>query len=446
MAEAVAVGAAYEHFIGNNMLEAYKTACPDTQFTIAPKIVQDMAGSGDASDVYTLVELTALNGASNLKERLRLNIEVKHIKSARPSTSGLDFGQFTLKYICELDPSNANVMSGTWVINEGGTNYKKAQKAGKTGLMDSMVVMLNGLDAGCYNKNDFTPTIGDTLDPHIWKVDNVDPKKPNQRVVRGINEAMYYKDHTLDAKGKFMKENRIKKPALPMAWPGGEFIIAGNAGKKGVDISTDPAAQQLLLQAKEFYSNKGDDLIQIKHFGVFTLKDKSQYGKYPACPTDWYDNPKFKFSNALDKAKKISIRLRLKPHDRKPGNFRDFACAVRFDLDHKNNKSPYDLDKPDTTLAPLTHYWCTTFKEIQTEVFAVAGNDNEEDNEEENVEDKKPHVIDGCSIMGGRKKRTRKRKSRKTRRVKKRKHNKTKHRKRNSIKKRKSHRNQRKKR
>ena len=423
MAEAVAVGTAYEHTIGTNLLQVYQNTCPSAQFTIEPKIVQDMAGSGDASDVHTLVEVKALNGNSSSARQLRLNIEVKHIKGRRVNTSGLDFGQFTLKYICQLDAPfpNGNVVSGTWEINKGGTNYKKAEKVGKTGLMDNMVIMLNGLDPGCYNKNMFTPNIGVPINPNIWKVSQGSSNK--EVVVSGINEAMYYSDHTLDAKGKFMKQNRIKTPPLPMAWPGGEFIIAGDAGKKGVDISTDPAAQQLLVQAKEFYSNKGDDLIQIRHFGVFTLRDKSQYGEYPACPEIWYDEPTFHFNNALDNAKKISIRLRLKPHDRKPGNFRDFACAVRFDL-NTAFKSPFNLDDKQATLSPLTEYWCNTFKQVETDVIAIVENDDEEETE--------PIVIDGCSIMGGRKRRTRKRKSRKsrkTRRVKKRKHKKRKSRK-----------------
>ena len=171
------------------------------------------------------------------------------------------------------------------------------------------------------------------------------------------------------------------------------------------------------------YSNKGDDLIQIRHFGVFTLRDLSQYGEYPACPEIWYQQPTFHFNHALDNAKKISIRLRLKPHDRKPGNFRDFACAVRFDL-NTAFKSPFNLDIP-ATLSPLTQYWCNTFKKVETDVIARVENDNEEETE--------PIVIDGCSIMGeGRKRRTRKRRSRKTRktrRVKKRKHKKRKSRK-----------------
>lgn len=423
MAQAVAVGTAYEHYIGSNLLQAYQSICPSAQFTIEPKIVQDMAGSGDASDVHTLVEVKALNGNSSSVRQLRLNIEVKHIKGARASTTGLDFGQFTLKYICQLDAPfpNGNVVSGTWEINKGGTNYKKAAEAGKTGLMDSMVMMLNGLDPRCYKKDMFTPNIGGPINPNIWKV-SPGSADGTVIVVSGINEAMYYSNHTLDAKGKFMKQNRIKTPPLPMAWPGGEFIIAGDAGKKGVDISTDGAAKQLLVQAKDFYSNKGDDLIQIRHFGVFTLRDLSQYGEYPACPESWYQQPTFHFNHALDNAKKISIRLRLKPHDRKPGNFRDFACAVRFDL-NTDFKSPFNLDIP-ATLSPLTQYWCNTFKTVETDVIARVENDDEEETE--------PIVIDGCSIMGGRKRRTRKRRSRKrrkTRRVKKRKHKKRKSRK-----------------
>ena len=136
------------------------------------------------------------------------------------------------------------------------------------------------------------------------------------------------------------------------------LVLQGTAGPKQIDCPA-AARAELLKGAQDWYANKGDDFIQIRGYGLMTLRPLAWYkseGKKPPCPEAWYANKNFLFSELLASPDtKIVLRWRSKYSSKTLTSFRNWTVAIKIEFD-ESITSPHDLNNPVTREA-LCSYW-----------------------------------------------------------------------------------------
>ena len=410
---AAKIGAEYETELATKLWDKYKlTSCnASTPSPIYKTLEPETAGSSSGSDLAGITEWT-ING--NGQYIMKLNIEVKNIKGIGKCTSGLDFGQYTLVYILNKVSNN-----GIWFPNVTGQTWNAINGKNQS-LIRATVNALNKLDS----TNSQLPPRPSAENLDIWSIasptkrnkildESMDWDVKNQDiiVIQGLKEEYYRPPNSLFGNVFTLDALPIKeRPVLEARWAGCILAMKGPNKLSDIVVPND-TANAMLADIKNYYATKGDDLIQIKNYGLFTLKSVNQYNTSPFAPPvpkDWYDDRSFDFVNYIlnDNNTSIQLRLRNKYHGKSSSSFRDWTCAIKFNFNKKLN-SKYTLDN-DNNANTLVDYWCEQFKSLS---FALS------EETEDNIENIFSDVTDGsCSIMGGNKKRKtmKKRKKRKS--------------------------------
>ena len=413
---AALAGANYEKELANKLWDRYKeTDCSKTGKTnITYETLQpEPAGSSSGSDLASVTKWT-IDGKG--EHTMNVNIEVKNIKAKGRCTAGLDFGQYTLVYIL-----NKKTNDGKWFPNVDGKTWK-AKDGKNQPLILATVNVLNNLNLDTSglpprpskDKLDIWSLAAGkkrkaTLKEAKWNVNDAD-----NIVIQGLKEEHFRPPNSLV--GNKFEADALKegeRPTQEANWVGCMLAMKGPRTSSDISVPTD-TANAMLEDIKNYYLTKGDDLIQIKKYGLFTLKDKSQYGEYPfvpPVPDAWYDSS-FSFVDYVlnNPETGIKLRLRYKYHTGKKSSFRDWTCAIKFDFNTKLQSS-HSLDNSND-IGILADYWCDNFRALS--LFLEENEDSAD-----SIFGTAGDSMSGCSIMGGSKKTKKSKRSRRSRKTKK---------------------------
>ena len=362
-----------------------------------------------------------------VKHIKKKNDDVYHVEKTPPSSGGLDFGQFSLLYFLDTEQEEgcwiANTSGGIWgkaggkfqpmIVNtinkfnsiaqdEPGTFENMTPNKHEYEQERKMWNLLDNKVAHRHAKHELNLGIIGTFINHSYSPQELKQKIDRGVIVliNGIHEVVYHvpnkrepfnpiiTETKMNSKGKMVTTRKYKNPTFdeedttptavyrknnqgkPVPYliekqsdcmgTGSEFNFS--AKTKGSHANDDADYIQQLI---EFYKTKGDDLIQIRHYGLFALNGLDYYledGGTPPCPEQWYQDDDFYFENILTHPNTgIGIRFRLKGHGNTESGVRNYTCAVRFDLNRE--KSPYSLDI-DTDVDELTTHWDRTLRDI----------------------------------------------------------------------------------
>ena len=353
------------------------------------------------------------------------NDDVYHVEETPPSSGGLDFGQFSLLYFLDVNTNSgcwiANTTGGIWekaggkfqpmIVNTVNKFNSIARDEPETFINmtpsdylqeQSMWSALSSKVANNHVNNKRNLEIIGTFMNRSYSSQELKQKINSRSIVliKGIHEEVYHVPNKRgtpnpiivvtkeNKEGKMVTTRKYKNPTFdeqkttPAAVYKRDFkgnpvphLIQKHTDCMGVGSEFNFTAKDNYSQANddaeyiqqliEFYKTKGDDMIHIRHYGLFALNGLDYYsgdGGTPPCPEHWYQNDNFFFQNILTHPNTgIGIRFRLKGHGNTASGVRNYTCAVRFDLNRE--KSPYSLDI-DTDVDELTTHWDRTLRDI----------------------------------------------------------------------------------
>lgn len=406
-------GVAYEIFLKNKLEDAFDKERKNNPFQGTKGNVQvdvqamEIAGNGSGSDLEGLATLH-FKTTGFIQKGVR--VEVKHIKNGEeegttgnlPSSEGLDFGQFSVLYVLNRT-EDEKPDRGCWIANVTGNTWKKS-KGKNIPLIMNTVGELNRLHDtefvnhapiryqeeqeekkmplwSAFNPNKAKPHLEQPENIQVMEKYGIDPTRAI--VIEGLNEHVYRvpnKDggytyvNKLDKRGnptnqlKFENETFAERGIEPENERIAAIIKADKTfvvkQEKDVIDENNEYAQQIL----NYYATKGDDFLQIKHYGLFALRTEEYYkdkGASPPYPPEWHDDfDSMHFGKILSgEESKISVRFRMKGHGNVKNGVHNYTCAIKFSL--PKVRSPHNLSSNDTVDA-LVKYWNKNLHKLQS--------------------------------------------------------------------------------
>lgn len=443
-------GAKYELYLRNRLESAFEKVRRENEFTgpmgnISVEIPPlEVAGSGGGHDLDATANLT-FGTSGHIRKGVR--IEAKHIKDDKGSeqlsgiikkgTSGLDFGAFTLLYVLNKG-LGGNPDVGCWIANVNGDTWKGSGGKNEDMIISAVKEMntparrreLANIAPKHYEDEEDRwnrlvedePGYESVLEPkniEIMVENGLDPYDPELVIINGIPEKNFRVPNE-DGSFSFNKNNfqnqtydkmPIEHPTIP------KNVLKANPVLTVKNFGVDGTGDSLCNQLVDYYARKGDDFVQIKHYGLFALRNIEEYnGSSPPCPPHWYDDDLFYFKNVvLSPPTKITLRLRYKYRNKGRNDVRTYTCSIKYELPRTH--SPYHLSN-DKDLQELVEYWNVNLHKLQKlnaksqEAFYQCKGK-------------------GCSVMGGTKRR--RKRSSKTRKCRRRKCRPTRKRKRRVV-------------
>lgn len=406
-ANAAKQGVAYEIILKDKLETAFDAERANNPFQGAKGNVRvdvqamEIAGNGSGSDLEGLATLH-FKTTGFIQKGVR--VEVKHIKNGEeegttgnlPSSEGLDFGQFSVLYV--LNPTeDAQPDRGCWIANVTGNTWKKS-KGKNIPLIMNTVRELNRRHNtlftnhapiryeeekelwSAFNSNKAKPHLKQSENKQVMEEHGIDPTRAI--VIEGLKEHVYRVPNTNNEYTYVNKMDKHGNPTNQLKFENETFAERGikpeneriaaiiKADKtfvvkeEGVVMNENyEYAQQIL----DYYATKGDDFLQIKHYGLFALRTKEYYkdkGASPPYPPEWHDDfDSMHFGKILSgEESKISVRFRMKGHGNVKNGVHNYTCAIKFSL--PKVRSPHNLSSDDTVDA-LVKYWNKNLHKLQ---------------------------------------------------------------------------------